>query len=95
MKMFLPTAEKYLVKDRNVIAAVLSVVPGAGQIYKGHFASGLIFLFSMPLVIVAGLLLALATGGVGLILPLLFWAWTGIDAYHEDDLRKRHWFGVM
>ena len=95
MKLFLPTSEKFLVKDRNVIAAALSIFPGAGQIYKGHYSSGLILFFGMPLAVVAGMLLSLATGGLGLVLPLLYWAWAGIDAYHEDDLRKHHWLGIF
>ncbi len=75
----------------NIIAAVLSaVLPGLGQVYKGHLASGFLWMVvGMPLAIWIGILLSLATAGIGLVLPLLCWIAVAVDAYYKDD-RRRH-----
>jgi len=79
----------------NIIAAVLStIVPGLGQVYKGHVAAGLVWMFlGMPIAIWIGILLSLATAGLGLVFPLLCWAALAVDAYYEVDRRRRHRFG--
>ena len=84
---------KDLIAAENKIAAVLSLVlPGLGQIYKGHVEAGLLWLFlGMPVVIWIGILLGLATAGIGLLVPLIAWGFVVWDAYNEKDLRKRHW----
>ena len=77
----------------NVIAAALStVVPGLGLVFKGHYTAGFIWMFfGMPLAIWIGILLSLATAGLGLLLPLVCWAAQAVDAYYEVDLRRlRH-----
>jgi hypothetical protein len=82
-----------VVKAENAIAALLSVVPGLGHIYKGHLAAGFIWMFfGMPVAIWIGILLGLATAGVGLLFPIVSWAALAFDAYNERDLRKHHWF---
>lgn len=76
----------------NRIAALLTIVPGLGHIYKGHLAAGFIWMFfGMPLAVWIGILLGLATAGVGLLFPILCWAGLAVDAYYERDLRKHHW----
>ena len=86
-----PSAE--LVNAENEIAAVLSIVPGLGQVYKGHFTIGFVWmLFGMPLAIWIGVLLSLATAGLGLLVPIVCWAGLAVDAYYRRDLRKHHWF---
>lgn len=95
MKMSPIADECVLVRDRNVIAVALSIMPGAGQFYKGHYAEALLLLFAMPIVIWTGLLLSLATVGLGLLLPIAFWAFIAVDAYYEDDWRKHHWLGIV
>lgn len=95
MKLSLLPEERFLARDRNVVAAAISAVPGAGQIYKGHYVAGLILLLLMPFAIIAGVLLSPATAGLGLLLPILLWAFAGVDAYYEDDLRKHHWMGLF
>jgi len=77
----------------NRIAALLSIVlPGLGQVYKGHVGEGLLWmLLGMPFAIWAGILLGLATGGIGLLLPLVCWAALAVHAYYETDRRKHHW----
>ena len=88
-----PTADA--VRAENIIAMALSIVaPGLGQVYKGHFADGLIWmLLGMPIAIWIGILLSLATAGVGLLIPLVCWAALATDAYWQKDRRSsRHWF---
>jgi hypothetical protein len=89
--------ETILVRDRDFLAAVASILPGAGQIYKGHYLSGFaLLLLGTPMAIWVGLLLSLATFGVGLIVPLLFGVGVGTDAYFKRDLRAgHHWKGLV
>ena len=76
----------------NRIAALLSIVPGLGHFYKGHLGAGLIWMFfGMPLAVWIGILLGLATAGVGLLFPIACWVGLAVDAYYERDLRKHHW----
>jgi len=86
-----PSAE--LLAAENKIAAVLSIVPGLGHIYKGHAAAGFCWMFiGMPLAVWVGILFGLATAGIGLLLPIACWAGLAVDAYYERDLRgNRHW----
>jgi hypothetical protein len=82
------------VRAENRIAMALSIVlPGLGQVYKGHVVIGLIWMFlGMPVALWIGVLLSLATGGAGLVIPLLCWAALVIDAYWKKDRRIHHWF---
>src|SRR5438552_801542 len=65
------------------IAAVLSIVPGLGHIYKGHYEAGFLWMFlGMPTAIWIGILFGLATAGVGLLFPILCWAVLAWDAYN-------------
>lgn len=83
------------IRAENKIAMLFSVVaPGLGQIYKGHLAEGFLWLFlGMPIAIWVGVLLSLATGGVGLIVPMACWAAVVVDAYYGRDRRRtHHWF---
>ena len=75
----------------NEIAALLSIVPGLGHIYKGHYEAGLLWMFlGMPIATFIGILLGLATAGVGLIFPILCWVALAWDAYNEEDRRHHH-----
>jgi len=81
------------IRAENKIAALLTIVPGLGHVYKGHYATGFIWMFAgMPLAIWVGILLGLATAGFGLLFPIACWAGLAFDAYNEPDLRKHHWF---
>jgi len=84
-----------LKRDRDILAAVFSIVPGAGHIFKGHYAAGLaILLLGVPVALWVGILLSLATAGVGLLIPLAAWAIVVMSAYYASDHRKHHWKGV-
>jgi TM2 domain-containing membrane protein YozV len=85
---------KEVLGAENKCAAFLSIiVPGLGQIYKGHLMAGLVWLcLGMPIAVFIGILLGLATAGVGLIFPVLCWTALAVDAYYEKDLRIHHWF---
>ncbi len=76
---------------QDVIAAALSIVPGLGHIYKGHYEAGLLWMFlGMPFAIWIGILLGLATAGVGLLFPILCWVALVFDAYNEKNRRHHH-----
>jgi len=84
-------------REHNVVAAALSaVLPGLGHMYKGHYGAGLgILLLGAPLSLWVGVLLSLATLGLGLIIPICFWAMVGVCAYYCEDLRTRHPLNVF
>ena len=76
---------------QNAIAAFLTILPGLGHIYKGHFTAGFAWMFlGMPLAIWIGILLGLATAGVGLLFPLVCWVALAFDAYNEKNRRVHH-----
>ena len=79
-------------REHNVVAVALSLaLPGLGHIYKGHYGSGLaILLLGAPLSLWVGVLLSLATLGLGMIIPVCFWAMTAICAFYSEDWRAHH-----
>lgn len=88
MNAALTTEELIVARKRNIVAAALSVVPGLGHIYKGHYAAGaLTMVLGPPLAIWVGILLSLATLGLGLIVPVGFWVWVAFAAFYEGDRR--------
>jgi hypothetical protein len=75
----------------NEIAALLSIIPGLGHIYKGHYEVGLLWMFlGMPFAIWIGVILSLATAGIGLLFPIICWVALAWDAYNEKDRRHHH-----
>ena len=75
----------------NEIAAVLSIMPGLGHIYKGHYEMGFLWMFlGMPVAIFVGIISILGTAGIGLLLPIGCWAALAYDAYNEKDRRHHH-----
>jgi hypothetical protein len=75
----------------NEIAALLSIVPGLGHIYKGHYEMGLIWMFlGMPVAVFIGIISILGTAGVSLLFPPIVWAALAVDAYNEKDRRHHH-----
>lgn len=84
---------------RDLAAAILSMVPGLGHIYKGYVGEGFLLMFlCAPLALYCGLLLALATFGIGMIVPVMFEIGVILHAYFVDDHSKhrvvtavQHW----
>ncbi len=75
---------------RNDLAVILSLLPGLGHIYKGYYWQGLCLLLLAPMMIFTGLVTSLATLGVGLLLPVVYWIAVAVSAYHMVDHRKHH-----
>lgn len=74
---------------RDLAAAILSLIPGLGHMYKGYFGEGLmLMLLGAPIALYCGLLLALATLGFGLIVPVMFEIAVILHAYTIDDHSK-------
>jgi uncharacterized membrane protein len=84
-----------LTREHNMMAAVLSLMlPGLGHLYKAHYLRGaFLIVLGIPIAVWAGILLGLATAGLGLLLPIGYWAGIATDAYYTDD-RRRHHFGM-
>lgn len=76
------------VPGENWFAAVLSLVPGLGHLYKGHLVSGLLLLcVGGPAFLLLVLLLIPKTFGLSLLLPAGFVAATAFHAFHLPDVR--------
>ena len=83
--------------DRNKVAALLSVVPGLGHIYKHHYLAGLgIMTAGNVLMVFIALWLSLATLGLALIVvPALWFAGVAGSAYCASDEHGMHpWLHV-
>ncbi len=80
--------------SRNFIAAISSIIPGLGHLYKAHYGTGIGLLVVSPFFIWAGLILGWATFGIGLLLPLIYLLLIGWHAYNLEDWRK-HPAGVL
>jgi hypothetical protein len=80
--------------DRNKVAAILSVLPGAGHIYKHHYLSGFTILVAgNALMVFAAVLMTLGTFGVSLLLvPVVYFAAVAYAAYSLPDWHGRHHF---
>lgn len=73
---------------RNDVAAVLSLLPGAGHLYKGYAGIGVLFLACTPVVLFCALLMALGTFGIGTaVLIALYW---GAAAAHAWRIPPKH-----
>jgi hypothetical protein len=71
---------------RDNIALLLSVVPGAGHLYKGHRMLGIIFMTGTLVAIFASIVAATATALWGLLLLPFYWAGVMLHVYWLDDL---------
>ena len=83
--------------DRNKVAAILSVIPGLGHLYKHHYIAGfgILTLGNILMLFVAGLA-SLGTFGTSLIVvPLLWFAGIALSAYMASDEHGHHpWLHV-
>lgn len=83
--------------DRNKIAALMSVVPGLGHLYKHHYLAGFgILTVGNVLIAFVTALLAFATLGMSLIIvPLAWLAAIASSAYMASDEHGHHpWLHV-
>lgn len=83
--------------DRNKVAALLSVLPGLGHLYKHHYLAGLgIMTGGNVLMVFVALWLSFATLGLSLILvPALWFAGVAGSAYCASDEHGMHpWLHV-
>ena len=83
--------ESKLLKARNFLAAISSIIPGLGHIYKAHYSTGIGFMILSPFFILAGVFVGFATAGLGIFIPFFYILATGWHAYIIDD--KRHHLG--
>lgn len=68
---FLHTAEG---TASDMVAVLLSIVPGLGHIYKGHRLVGVLLMFvGTPAAVFGALLLATGTAGFGLFILPIYW----------------------
>lgn len=83
--------------DRNMVAAVLSLVPGAGHLYKHHYLAGFgILTLGNVLVAFIAALMFFATLGLSVILlPALWVVAVAYSAYMASDEHGMHpWLHV-
>ena len=79
-------------EDRDKIAAVLSVLPGAGHLYKHHYLDGLAILFvGNFMMLFVAIWLAFATLGLSLlVVPAVYVLGVGFSAYSIEDWHGKH-----
>lgn len=83
--------------DRNLVAALMSVVPGLGHLYKHHYLAGFsLLVLGNTLIGFLSVLMALGTFGVSLLLlPAAWVAAVGGSAYMASDEHGHHpWLHV-
>jgi len=92
MNTFQEIQEAWSHADRNKIAAILSIVPGVGHLYKHHFVSGSgILIGGNLLMIFITVWLSLATFGFALIvIPVMYVAVVAASAYYLEDFHGKH-----
>jgi hypothetical protein len=69
----------------DLVAVMLSVVPGLGHVYKGHRLLGLLFVIGAFGAILAGALAATASAGFGLALIPIYWFAVMFHVYGVED----------
>lgn len=80
--------------DRNKVAAMLSILPGLGHLYKHHYASGIGLLVAGNIITgFVSVLMALGTFGLSiLVVPLVYIATVATSAYALPDWHGHHHF---
>ena len=83
--------------DRNKVAAIMSVIPGLGHLYKHHYLAGFSILIAGNVLIgFVSVLMVLGTFGLSLILvPAAWLAGIAYSAYMASDEHGMHpWLHV-
>ncbi len=80
--------------DRNKLAALLSILPGLGHLYKHHYTVGIGLLVAGNILTgFISVLMALGTFGLSiLVVPLLYIAAVAASAYSLPDWHGHHHF---
>ncbi len=82
------TSEEKQQKHIDIIAAISSIIPGLGHLYKGYVKEGICILIVSPFFIWAALIFAAATLGIGLFVPFVYLFIVGWHAYSIENKRK-------
>ena len=69
----------------DAMAAVLSIIPGLGHVYKGYRGLGLLFTIGTLLVLGFSGLAAIASAGFGLGMAVFYWIIVALHAYAIKD----------
>lgn len=79
-------------KDRDFFAAILSVIPGLGHLYKHHYLEGVgILVGGNLLMIFITALLSIATFGLAVVIvPVAYLAGVAWAAHELPDWHGRH-----
>ena len=72
-------------KASDLVAVLLSVIPGLGHVYKGYKLIGLLFVIGAFGAILLGALAATATAGFGLALIPIYWFAVMFHVYGIED----------
>lgn len=73
---------------RNETAAFLSIIPGAGHIYKGHYVWGFILLIISPFFVWLALYFGETSGGFSWYIPIIYVLATAGIAYRIHNIRN-------
>lgn len=80
-----PDADTAEGKASDLVAVMLSVIPGLGHVYKGYRLLGLLFVTGAFGAILLGALAATATAGFGLALIPIYWFAVMFHVYGTRD----------
>lgn len=83
----LPSRNSNHVRHRNELAALLSIIPGLGHIFKGHILMGICIMLVFPGFLYMSILFAIFTAGVSLFIPITYMGVIGWLAYNIEDKR--------
>ena len=72
-------------KASDLVAVMLSVIPGLGHVYKGYKLLGLLFVIGAFGALLLGALAATATAGFGLALIPIYWFAVMFHVYGVED----------
>jgi hypothetical protein len=72
-------------KASDLVAVMLSVIPGLGHVYKGYKLLGLLFVIGAFGALLLGALAATATAGFGLFLIPIYWFAVMFHVYGVED----------
>jgi hypothetical protein len=72
-------------KASDLVAVMLSVIPGLGHVYKGYKVLGLLFVIGAFGALLLGALAATATAGFGLFLIPIYWFGVMFHVYGVED----------